>query len=101
MAQPSSAHGGMDIQDQKSTFSGFLSATVWGCTLAVQVIALLALAFAVNLGWWPALAALVVIGIAAGLVFRMSGVYWAVQIALWVLLGIGGLIVPALSGVMG
>lgn len=101
MAQPSSARGGMDIQDQKSTFSGFLGATVWGCTLVAQLVALLTLSFAIGFGWWAGLSALVAIGIAVGLVFRMSGVYWAVQIALWVLLGIGGLIVPALSGMMG
>ena len=41
------------------------------------------------------------IGIVVGLVFRLSGVYWAVQIALWVLLVLGGLIVPALSGIVG
>jgi hypothetical protein len=62
---------------------------------------LLTLAFAIGAGWWAGFVALVIIGVAIGLVFRLSGVYWAVQIALWVLLVLGGLIVPALSGVMG
>ena len=44
-----------------------------------------------------ALAAFVVIGVALGLAFRLSGVYWAIQVALWVLLGIGGLVVSALA----
>jgi hypothetical protein len=39
----------------------------------------------------------VLVGIAVGVTFRLSGVYWAIQIALWILLGLGGLIVPALS----
>jgi hypothetical protein len=100
MAQ-GSAQGGMDIQDQKETFHGFLMATVWACGLIAQVVMLLTLAFAIGLGWWSGLAAFVAIGVAVGLVFRLSGVYWAVQVALWVLLGFGGLIVPALSGLMG
>lgn len=101
MAQSGSAHGGMDIREQKETFHGFLMATVWACTLLAQAVGLLTLAFAIGAGWWSGLAALAAIGVAVGLIFRMSGVYWAVQIALWVLLGLGGLIVPALSGMMG
>lgn len=99
MAQ-TGAHGDMDIRDQKETFHGFLMATVWGCGLIVQLIALLTLGFAIGAGWFPGLAAVVVIGVALGLAFRLSSVYWATQVALWVLLGIGGLIVPALSGMM-
>jgi hypothetical protein len=100
MAQ-SGAHGHMDIQDQKETFHGFLMATVWTCGHIAQLVALLTLAFAIGAGWWAGLAAFVVIGIAIGLVFKLSGVYWAAQVAQWVLLGLGGMIVPALSGMMG
>jgi type IV secretory pathway VirB6-like protein len=100
MAQ-TGAHGSMDIQDQKDTFHGFLMASVWGCGLVAQSVALLTLAFAIGAGWWAGLTALIAIGVGLGLVFRMSGVYWAVQVALWVLLSLGGLIVPALSGMMG
>lgn len=95
------AQGNMDIHDQRETFHGFLMATVWTCCLLAQAVALLALAFAIGSGWWAGLAAFVVIGVAIGLAFRMSGVFWAAQIALWVLMGLGGLIVPALSGLMG
>lgn len=101
MAQSHGAHGGMDISDQRSTFGGFLAASVWGCGLIAQSVALLTLSFAIGMGWWPGLFALVGIGIAVGLVFRMGSVYWAVQIALWVLLGLGGIVAPALSGMMG
>ncbi len=97
MAQ-SGAHGNMDIQDQKSTFHGFMMATVWTCTLIAQVVGLLTLAFAIGAGWWAGFVVLVLIGVAAGLSFRLSGVYWAVQVALWVLLTLGGLIIPALTG---
>jgi hypothetical protein len=101
MAQTSGAHGHMDIQDQKETFHGFLMATVWTCGHISQLVALLTLAFAIGMGWWPGFVAYVVIGVVIGLVFRMSGVYWAAQVAQWVLLALGGLIVPALAGMMG
>jgi hypothetical protein len=101
MAQTGAHGGNMDIQDQKDTFHSFLMASVWGCGLIAQSVALLTLAFAIGAGWWAGFVALAAIGVGVGLVFRMSGVYWAVQVALWVLLVLGGLIVPALSGVMG
>lgn len=94
-------HGDMDITDQKSAFHGFLVASIWGCGLTAQVVMLLTLAFAIGLGWFAGLAAFVAIGVAVGLIFKMNSVYWAVQVLLWVLLGLGGLIVPALSGMMG
>lgn len=97
MAQ-TGAHGNMDIQDQKSTFHGFLMATVWACGLIAQSVALLTLGFAIGAGWWAGLVAFVVIGVALGMAFRLSGVYWAMQIALWVLLTIGGLVIPLLAG---
>jgi len=100
MAQTSGARGQMNIQDQKETFHGFLMTSVWCGTLAIQFIALLTLAFAIGAGWWAGWTALVVIGAAAGFFFRLSSVYWAVQVGTWVLLAIGGLIVPALSGMM-
>lgn len=97
MAQ-SGAHGNMDISDQKATFHGFLMATIWGCGLIVQLVGLLTLAFAIGAGWWSGLVVFVLVGVAVGMAFRLSGVYWAVQVALWVLLMLGGLIIPALVG---
>jgi hypothetical protein len=100
MAQ-SGGHGDMDIQDQKETFHGFLMASVWTSGLIAQSVMLLTLAFAIGLGWWPGFVAFVLIGVVIGSVFKLSGVYWATQVALWVLLAIGGLIVPALTGMTG
>ncbi len=100
MAQ-SGAHGNMDISDQKATFHGFLMASIWGGGLVVQAIALLTLAFAIGAGWWAGFVAFVLIGVAIGFSFRLSGVYWAVQVALWVVMVLGGLIIPALTGVAG
>ena len=100
MAQ-SGAHGNMDITDQKSTFGGFISATVWTCGLIAQMVGLLTLAFAIGAGWWAGFVVFVLVGVALGASFKLSGVYWAVQVALWVLLALGGLIIPALTGSAG
>ena len=54
MAESHGAHGDMEIQDQKETFHGFLSASVWGSGLVVQLVALLTLGFAIGMGWWAA-----------------------------------------------
>lgn len=101
MAAGGDARGHMEIQDQRDTFHGFLISSVWGSGLVAQLVALLTLAFAIGLGWWPGLFALVAIGVVVGLFFRMSSVYWAVQIGLWVVMGVGGFLVPALAGMMG
>ena len=100
MAQ-TSAQSGMDIQDQRETFHGFLAASLWIGSHIAQWVALLTLAFAINDGWWAGWMAFVVIGIAVGVGFRMSGAYWAAQVAQWVLLGIGGLIVPGIAAMVG
>jgi hypothetical protein len=101
MAQGGAHGGGMDIKDQKETYSGFLSASVWTSGLIAQAVMLLTLAFAIGMGWWPGFSAFVAIGILIGFIFKMPSVYWAVQVALWVLLGVGGMLVPALSGMTG
>lgn len=97
MAQ-TGAHGNTDIADQKSTFGAFMSATVWTCGLIAQIVGLLTLAFAIGAGWWPGFVVFVLVGVAVGAAFKLPGAYWAAQVALWVLLALGGLIIPALAG---
>jgi hypothetical protein len=95
------ARGAMEIQDQRETFSGFLSASLWVSTHIAQTVALLTLAFAIGDGWWAGVFAAIAIGVVVGLLFKASsGVWWAVQIAQAVVLIIGGLLVPALAGMM-
>lgn len=101
MAQSGAHDDGMNIDDQRETFSGFMTATVWVSAHIAQAVALLTLAFAIGAGWWAGVAVYIFIGIAAGVLFKMQGAWWAAQIAQWVLLILGGLIVPALSGMMG
>jgi type IV secretory pathway VirB6-like protein len=100
MAQ-ATARGEMDVRDQKETFRGFVWTTVWLCTHLAQIVAFLTLGFGIGAGFWAGFAAYVAIGIVAGLLFRLSGVYWAAQIGTWIILALGGLIVPALAGLAG
>jgi hypothetical protein len=94
------ARGEMDISDQRETFHGFLSASLWGATHIAQVVALITLAFAIGAGWWAGVAAVIAIGVVVGLLFKSSGAWWAVQIAQAGVLILGGLLVPALAGMM-
>jgi hypothetical protein len=95
------SQGGMDIADQKATFSGFLATSLWGSTLIAQTVALSTLAFAINDGWWAGLAAWVAIGVAVGLFFRMSGAWWATLIASTIILGVGGVVVTGVAALVG
>lgn len=94
------AHGHMEIQDQRDTFSGFLHTSLWTGALIAQIIALATVAFAMGYGWWSGMLAFVAIGVVVALLFRMSGAFWAVQIALWALFAIGGAVVMGVSGMM-
>lgn len=100
MAQ-ASAQSGMDISDQRETFHGFLVASLWIGGHIAQWVALLTLSFAIGDGWWMGWLVFVVIGVAIGVGFKMSGAYWAVQVAEWILLGLGGLIVPIFAHMVG
>jgi hypothetical protein len=88
----------MDIQDQRNTFHGFLATSLWSGALIAQGVALSVVAFAMGNGWWSGLLTFAALGIAVALLFRMSGAFWAVQIALWVLLALGGAIVAGIAG---
>ena len=98
MAQAGASQDNSDLPAHQETFHGFLISTVWVCGHIAQAIMLLTLAFAIGAGWFAGLLAYVAIGVGIGLAFRMSGAYWAAQIVQWVLLGIGGVVVPAIAG---
>ncbi|MGE3142994.1 MAG: aa3-type cytochrome c oxidase subunit IV [Hyphomonadaceae bacterium] len=97
-AHGESAHGGMDIADQRSTFHGFIQASIWGSGLVAMGVAMLTLAFAIGAGWWAGLGAFLVIGVAVGLLFKLGGAWWAMLFGAVVLCGIGGMIVPLVAG---
>lgn len=92
--------GGMDIADQRDTFHGFIVAALWMSIHIAQYVGLAVLAFAIGDGWWAGVAVVITIGVVAGILFKMSGVYWAAQVTQWVLIILGGLIVPAIAGLV-
>lgn len=104
MGQAAHGHqetGAMDIADQKNTFSGFLTFTTWGTALIVMSVACLTVAFAMGNGWFAGVAVYAVLGVAAGLLLRMSGAWWASLIGAVVLFLIGGGVVAGLSALIG
>jgi len=86
------SRGDMDIHGQKSTFSHFLGVSLWGTLLIVMGVALATIAFAMNMGWFPGLAAFFAIGAVGGLVLGMKSGWWMTLIGSTVLLGLGGLV---------
>jgi hypothetical protein len=99
-AAQSDHNGGMDIADQKTTFSGFMVATVWGSSLIVMAVAGLVAAFALGGGWFNGVAVYAVLGVLAGLVFRKGGAWWASLAATVIVFLIGGGIVAGAGALM-
>jgi len=91
-AHAGSPRGGMDIQDQKETFHHFVVSCLLGTLSVIMIVALLTAAFAMGFGWFAGVAAFAAIGVAAGLLMRMSGSWWVLVIGTTLLLGAGGLI---------
>lgn len=93
------SHGQMDISDHRATFSGFIKASEWGTVLTVALVALLTVAFAMGLGWFPGLMAFLAIAVIAGLLMRMGAAWWVTIAVATILMTLGGglvsLIVPA------
>ena len=85
--------GRMDLSEHRATFSSFMKVSEWGTILIVAGVALLTVAFAMGLGWFAGLLTYAAIMVAAGLLMRMSAVWWATVVVSVVLLGIGGGIV--------
>lgn len=93
--------GEMDISDQKATFSGFLTISVWGTALTIMLVAMLTVAFAMGGGWFAGLAVWAVIGLVAGMIMKMGLYWWATLIGSTVLMALGGgvasLVAPLLA----
>lgn len=90
--------GSMNIKEQANTFQGFLGVTLWSCVFTAMLVSLLVVAFAMGQGWFAGLGAFVAVGAAAGLFLRMKAAFWAVLIALSLLLAAGGAVVQLAFG---
>ncbi len=93
-------NGGMDIADQKATFSGFMAVTVWGSALIVMTVAGLVVAFALGAGWFSGVAVYAVLGGLAGLILRLGGAWWASLAVTVAVFLVGGGIVAGAGALM-
>ncbi len=64
--------GEMNIADQKATFGGFISVTVWGSLLTIVSVLYLTLVFAVGIDWLVGLVATAIVGGVLGLALGMK-----------------------------
>ncbi len=77
--------GGMTIAEQKETFSGFMSLTVWGSALTAAIVFALTLIFAAGVAWPVGVLSGAAVGVVAGLVLGLKTGWYAVVVALTVL----------------
>lgn len=77
--------GEMDITDQKSTWDGFMAASVWGTAVTILILAYITLTLAIGMNWMVALVICAGLGIVGGLVMGMGGAWIGAVIGLVVL----------------
>ncbi len=85
MATQDYKRGEMDIRDQKATWDGFISGSVWGSLALILMLGHAALSLAIGLNWAVSLGLMAVLGVVAGLVMNLGGKWLATLAALIVL----------------
>jgi hypothetical protein len=90
--------GDMEVAEQEKTFHGFMRTTVWGSGLLALTLIFLTLHFTtVGMGWFPALAVTVVVGVLIGLGLRMKGAWYAALAVLAVFMFLIGVFTAIVS----
>lgn len=79
--------GEMNIDDQQSTYSGFITASVWSGTLVALAVLLLTLVFATGQPFLGSLFGVAFLGIVAGMMFRL-GTAWYVTVVILTLISL-------------
>ena len=82
MASADYTRGKMDISDQSSTWSGFMTATLWGSAIIVLAVAYMAFTLALGMNWLVALVICAGAGLIGGLLRGMGGAWIATVIGL-------------------
>lgn len=77
--------GEMDITDQKSTWDGFMKASVWGSAITGLILAYITMTLAIGMNWMVSLAICAVLGILGGLFMGMGGAWIGAVIGMVVL----------------
>jgi hypothetical protein len=81
-----------EFREHKLTFDHFLAFSLWGTLQIIMAVALLTVAFAMNLGWMTGVGVYLAIGVVAGLALGMRGAWWALTVGVSILLALGGLV---------
>jgi hypothetical protein len=82
MATPDYHHGEMDITDQKATWNGFLTFSLWGGLITILTVGYATLAVAMGMNWMIALGIMAAVGIIGGLLMNMGGRWMATVVLL-------------------
>ena len=85
--------GSMDIETQKSTWSGFMTVTWWGSLLTALVTAYLVFVFGVGADWLVSLIGVTLFGGVLGLAMGMGRAWYGTLFSLFVLAVIVRLII--------
>lgn len=75
-------HGEMNIETQKTLFSGFLTATAWSSLILILAIGYATFTLTMGVNWAVSLAVFAVVGIVAGLLMNLGGAWVATVIGL-------------------
>lgn len=82
MAESTYSHGSMEISEQKRTWSGFVTGTVWGSFIIVLIVSYATLTVAMGMHWMIALGLCAAMGFAGGAFLRMGGAWMATVLGL-------------------
>jgi len=92
--------GSMDITDQKSTWSGFMTASVWGSAITMMVVTYITLTLAIDMNWMVALVLCAGAGIVGGLFMGMGGAWLGAVVGMVVLAVIVQIIITVFAAVL-
>ncbi len=90
-------HGDMNVAEQKRTFSGFVTVTVFASAITAMVVFYLTLVFAAHQNWFVSLVGVGVMGVLIGLGLRLKGGWYASVIGLGAVAFISGVLFEILN----
>ncbi|MBB34420.1 MAG: aa3-type cytochrome c oxidase subunit IV [Hirschia sp.] len=77
-------HGEMNVDDQKATFSGFLTATAWSSLIILMAVGYATFTITMGVNWLVALVGFALFGIVAGLAMSLGSAWILTVVALCV-----------------
>jgi len=89
--------GDMNIAEQKRTFSGFMTVTVYASAITALVVFYLTLVFAAGQNWFVSLVGVGVLGILIGLGLKLKGAWYATVILLGAVAVFAGVVFEILN----